>query len=106
MLGLPGVDGEGDGVTQDVLGPPSPHRKARLLATCCALWGVLSGKDTSWSAVSSSLPRDAQASLCGKRVTQVGTSRPGLASSGACQPPREARPSKAKVFLCSGPCDF
>lgn len=24
MLGLPGVDGEGDGVAQDVLGPPSP----------------------------------------------------------------------------------
>lgn len=102
VLGLPGVDGDRDGVTQDV--PPPP--KARLLATCCSLWGVLSGKDTSWSAVSSSLPRDAQASLCGKRVTQVGTSRPGLASSGACQPPREARPSKAKVFLCSGPCDF
>lgn len=36
--GCPEVHGNRDGLPQDVLGPPP---KARLLVTCCALWGVL-----------------------------------------------------------------
>lgn len=37
MLGLPGVDGDRDGVAQDVLGPPPPPARLAYLrpAACC-----------------------------------------------------------------------
>lgn len=80
--------------------PGATPPKARLLVTRCPLWGVLPGRATSRSAVSSPLPRDAQAGLCGS-LTRGRPEQAWQAAGWVCRPLREARPSKATVSSCS-----